>query len=346
LFYLKVVNKFDLTIEKLKEIIRYDWDKYDLSTLLVIELLYYFEKTKKFKTNNGLILNVLYKHIENNIKEKLNLSSYFEECQGRMYIDKHSLKLYRTYKSGSEFCDCSQQLKSINYYTGKKSWWCNGGACLERCETIHSKEQWEEYTLLDFCEIFSFNTDGRKKNGEINSKGLYYNFISLINHCNFLFKHLFCRDCNHVIYPSESANLASRNVTKFHCINEKCENNTEIYLNRCFGCGNSIIDSRDSKQCPSGWYICEHCGTCCSKQKMDQRYKNKLEFNQEEDVKLKKKIDNKEFHLDRNICYCHKYECSKECTKITEDKYTITFSCPECKKEYKRNKPYSHKDTP
>ncbi len=119
--------------------------------------------------------------------------------------------------------------------------------------------------MLDFCEILNLNTDETNKFGDYIPKGHYYQFVSLINRFNRLIEKMYCSTCNHILYPVETAHFAAYNVVKFHCTNENCLNKEEVYLNHCLnGKCNSIIDSRVSKKCSNGLYICEVCGSCCS----------------------------------------------------------------------------------
>jgi hypothetical protein len=52
----------------------------------------------------------------------------------------------------------------------KEFWWCGGQPCFSKCETIHKTDEWEKYTLLDFCEILGLNTDETNKMGDYISK--------------------------------------------------------------------------------------------------------------------------------------------------------------------------------
>jgi hypothetical protein len=159
----------------------------------------------------------------------------------------------------------------------REFWWCGGQPCFSKCETIHQTEEWEKYTLLDFCEILGLNTDETNKIGDYVPKGYYYQFISLINRFNRLLDKLYCQDCNHILYPSDfgTSHFAAHTVVRFQCRNESCSNNDEIYLNHCLnGQCNCIIDSRVSKRCDNGLFICDNCGSCCSHNMLERRLSN------------------------------------------------------------------------
>ena len=164
--------------------------------------------------------------------------------------------------------------------------------------------------------------------------GKYNQFMSHINRFNQLLEKIYCKECNHILYPVESSNYAAYSVTRFCCENEKCnEHKKTVYLNHCLnGKCNSIIDSRDSKKCPNGLYICQVCGSCCS-HSMFIRHLNNLEKTGgliHSDLRLK--IENKAGHLERAEYYCH------SCGKMMTETSIETFACYVCNVVYKTDK--------
>ena len=123
-----------------------------------------------------------------------------------------------------------------------------------------------------------FNLDDGNRVGDFIEKGKYYQFISTINQFNRLLERMYCDSCNHILYPIEDSHFAYHRVVRFHCANQDCsEYHNEIYLHHCLnGRCNGIIDSRWSKKCPNGLYICsnETCGCCCSHDMLSRRLQN------------------------------------------------------------------------
>lgn len=237
---------------------------------------------------------------------------------------------------GITFCE-GRLANSPHGIFNKAFWWCSGQPCLNKCETIHKIDEWENYSMLDFCEVLGFNTDEITKRGDHIPKGHYYQFIALINRFNLLLEKLYCRDCNHILYPIETTNFGAHNVVKFHCTNPECSNNQEVYLNHCLnGICPSIIDSRDSERCPNGWFICANCGSCCSNETFKRTWSNlKLTGGYISDNLIKCLEDNLG-HKEKNKYYC--YKCKSEMIKIADK----VFKCPNCNVKYDNTKNKVH----
>ena len=233
---------------------------------------------------------------------------------------------------GISFCDGRISKIPDNMFK-KDFWWCSGQKCFKKCESIHNVDGWENYTLLDFCEIFKLNTDSTNSTNDFIPKGRYIQFIGLINRFNNLLKKLYCNDCNEILSPVENANFAAYSVVRFRCSNDKCQNKEVIYLNHCLnGQCNSIIDSRISKKCNNGLYICDNCGSCCSNAMSERRLKNLEATGGYIHLNLKKCIDEKSGHLERGEYYCYKCE-----NKMVEIKNEI-YHCNSCNVIYDTSK--------
>ena len=259
--------------------------------------------------------------------------------------DKKNISLYQFKRiekpNGISFCE-GRLANRPHDMIQKEFWWCGGQLCFSKCETIHSEEKWEFYTLLDFCEILGFNTDETNKNDDFIPKGKYYQFISLINRFNRLLDKLYCQDCNHILYPVEIGNFAAHNVVRFQCKNVSCSNNNEIYLNHCLnGQCNCVIDSRVSKKCNNGLYICDNCGSCCSHNMLDRRLENLILTGGYIQENLRKCVSEKLGHLEKAEYYCH--NCGNEMTESNNEVYEC--SCCEIKYDttkYKIKRPHIH----
>jgi len=245
--------------------------------------------------------------------------------------------------NGISFCEGRLANKPDNYFN-KEFWWCSGQPCYNKCETLHNTDEWEKYTLLDFCEILGLNTDETNKMGDYIPKGHYYQFIALINRFNRLLKKLYCQDCNHILHPSDfgTGHFAANTLVRFQCRNDDCSNNNEIYLNHCLnGQCSCIIDSRVSKRCDNGLFICDNCGSCCSHNMLERRLSNLKLTGGYIHYNLTKCVNDKLGHLERGEYFCHK--CKSEMTEIGND----IFQCTNCNikydtTEYKFKRPHIH----
>jgi cold shock CspA family protein len=94
IFWLKHTGKFDLTIEKLNQLTRIDFDIYklnqqfhpdillDISVDIVIEAIKSFQTQGKFLFDSDL-LKIVLKDVSLNLKHKFQIYGLFEKCQGR-----------------------------------------------------------------------------------------------------------------------------------------------------------------------------------------------------------------------------------------------------------------------
>lgn len=202
---------------------------------------------------------------------------------------------------GLTFCDAvksqfDENLKS-NFY------WCCNSKCYSPCQKNYNPFQWEKYTLRDFIIILGIPFDN----------DLYYRFVSVVNRVNRLLEKLKCNSCNKLMRDAATSEFAFYRVNTFHCTDSNCsEFHKTVYLTHCLNwrCLN-IIDTRVSKACSNGWYICDKCNNCCSQEKIDMRYQNLLTNaafnpNNPRHQKLKFQVDNKLGHLERNEVYNYK----------------------------------------
>jgi cold shock CspA family protein len=254
----------------------------------------------------------------------------------------------------------------IDYCEGRKSnkehdkmkcdfWWCTNQPCFEFAEVdnlsnntpvvkepsvvsnIFAKAfpqeknklnaSWLNYKLLDILRVLEINTDEQKENPEdFITDGNYYKLIGHINAFNRLVDKLYCRECNELLYPTETSHFALYRDTKFHCENKQCvEYKKVIYLNHCLNgeCKN-IIDSRVSKPCDNGLYICDSCGTCCSDLMFKRRLDNLRLVGGYIHDGLEKSVQEEKGHLEKAEYYC--YKCKGMMTEVSDKK----FECSNC----------------
>ena len=152
----------------------------------------------------------------------------------------------------------------INFVTQLPYMWCRGKECFKTSlgeQTLASCKSWNQYTILHFLEILGFPQVTETAGGNEASE-LIRNFIGMVNKASALFKRVRCRECNHILFPLGSSNFNRYN--NFECRLSTCgERWKRVYLSQCHHCKSGLIDSRDTSQCPNGWYICPKCLSCC-----------------------------------------------------------------------------------
>lgn len=259
---------------------------------------------------------------------------FFLEGAGDKYTNNIHLAEFKrteTTPNGIKYCEGRLSNKRDRRFN-REFWWCCNQPCFANCETIHSSEDWQKYTLLDFLTILGFNMDDGNSVGDYIEKGKYYQFISLINRFNRLLKRMYCEVCNNILYPVEDSHFAYYRVTRFNCLNESCsEYKKEIYLHHCLnGKCNNVIDSRKSKKCPNGLYICdnEECGCCCSHDMLNRRLENLKTTGGFIHQNLITLVNNLGGHLERGVHYCY------NCGGIMLDLQNDVFKCNECNIQY------------
>lgn len=112
-------------------------------------------------------------------------------------------------------------------------------------------------------------------------------------------------------------------------------NGASIYLNHCFNrtkC-KSIIDSRDSKQCPNGQYICPECGGCCSTENFRNRISNLVMTGGFVSPWLENFVKSSLGHWERGEYFC--YSCG---AKMEIDDADGIMKCPKCGTTYNEHK--------
>ena len=170
---------------------------------------------------------------------------------------------------------CSPKLSEEEIYlTGKKCAGCDREICFQTC--IQKEPHWQDFKLVHLLEIVGYQVLDETDAGYLPIQ-TYRTFVGQVNKAVSFFKRLKCRECNHILFPVVKNPNGPNLYRNFKCMNPFCsEYNKEIYLNYCFQCKSGIIDSRDTKKCPNGYYICPKCKSCCSNEVFDrnvQRYR-------------------------------------------------------------------------
>ena len=172
---------------------------------------------------------------------------------------------------------CAPKLAEIhNQATDLPFFWCRGNECfcniLDK-QNLQNNNSWTQYTLFHFAEIIGYPKLHQIECG-YEPDGIISLFIVVANKAMKKFSRLRCRVCGHLMYPIKRDNFDRNNY--YSCINPTCsEYEKTVYLNYCYRCKKGLIDSRDTKQCPNGWYICPTCLSCCDDkqyERLAQRY--------------------------------------------------------------------------
>ena len=288
IFHMAVINRqtFALMLENLEQM-----NVTDYSTQIVFELIKKIaqsEKVNKYSLKGDILK--LISIILNNSKDLLSLDGYFPICSGRLrekservsvnyapgyinkfYLDESDREVEYISYDNTQPIICEGRLSTSQDNTpnlskgGRNFFWCRNVPCFNLCRDQHGSKDWHNYDISDFLKILDIPFDRE-------SLELLYATINKVN--NFLL-HLNCRDCQRILTPTTSSHYGFDRATRFQCINECCTNNEEIYLSHCSNSKcESIIDSRNSKKCPNGWYIYIDCFACCDDKGLERRNSN------------------------------------------------------------------------
>lgn len=288
------LNVMDFDTSKLAEQI--DNSKLDYSTSIILNVISELKTQTKLETRKEAtsaqhrIYDLIIKQIKQP-KDILQISGFFDECEGRCGVSVHEEKneageiINRTVSynrnehnkaKNHPICDgrkaVSKATKEPVLSDEKvEYWWCANQKCYKPSRELHSSSDWEKYSLLDFLTILK--VDFKESDLEI--------YLNIINKANRFLKHLNCRECNHILYPKGKTQYAFYGISHFACKTEDCsQKGKEIYLSHCLnGYCEMGIDSRDSVKCKPngheadacGWYVCNYCHSCCSSEQLQRR---------------------------------------------------------------------------
>lgn len=277
----------------------------DISTHVLIQLLKKFSSSGVFMVESELFQAVFSDKTKGN--DSFKLKYYFDKCPGRCQqegsIREPTVKTY--YWFPREFCDAPKANKKDE--NGNDFFWCGNARCYKSNVILHSSDDWEQYSLWDIIHILNINThytdDDLYKN--------YITFIAQVNKYNQIAERLKCKECGELLYPNLPQGLSNYHyysVTQYYCDNTQCTQFQKgIYLNHCFhpNCI-GIIDSRESRQCANGRYICPSCASCCTDHEFDKAIQYKringgYIYHTLEECHL-----NHKGHNDKGIFFCYK----------------------------------------
>ncbi|WP_171500392.1 hypothetical protein, partial [Acinetobacter guillouiae] len=312
----------------------------------------HFENHKKFLKNN-------LKGKWNTFKKSWEVSSSHEKVLMEFaLINKFDVKIpnHQLYKgdhlhtlaltsspNNIVFCE-GRLMPEKDQRLGIHYWWCAGKACYSSCVQKSELKEWLDFKLIDFIRIFDLSIDEFNSVSDHIQNSQFLKLVGTVNRSIEMLKKLKCTDCNHIIFPEHISHLGASNFIRFNCINRDCSNKETIYLNHCLhsNCIN-VIDSRISKKCSNGLYICDNCGTCCSTEMFKRRLQRLQTFSdQNNDSKhfiiqnLKEQILNNLGHYELVRYYC--YKCGDSISNIPKDG---KLKCHRCDIEYYVKKIFS-----
>lgn len=227
------------------------------------------------------------------------------------------------------FCEC-RLANELSINEGIPFYWCDNKPCFRNIIRYRAPEEWRGYTLLDFMRIFNIPVDYINRRNVTTRFGYYILFNTYLKGFAKFYEHLKCRKCGQLMHPLNLSNFASSSITEFACNNPECEcQGRLVYLNHCFNkpkC-HSIIDSRDSKQCPNGQYICPECGGCCSTSNFRIRLSNLHQVGGNVSTWLQNFVNHDLGHWEKDERYC--YMCGNIMIQTPDG-----FQCPDCGSNY------------
>ena len=215
---------------------------------------------------------------------------------------------------------CAPELTELPHpLTGRKWADCQNDMCFVTC--IKKDPAWKEYTLIHILEIIGYHVLEETEAGLIPTP-VYIQFVTQINKAIRFTKRLICKECGHILFPARQ-----QGHSKFKCLLLSCpEYNKEVYLNYCHDCKKGIIDSRDTKQCPNGMYICPSCDSCCSNKYFESMAERYRIIGKKTPSFILRNIGNG--HKDRNMFFC--YKCGTQKVDFVDDTGRHEWRCLVC----------------
>ena len=227
---------------------------------------------------------------------------------------------------------CAPQLaESNNPAINFPYFWCRGKECFHNnlgTQTLEEEHQWKNYSLFHMTEIMGYPMLHKTEAGYQPSRAVWQ-FIAVANKVMQKFRRLKCKSCGHMMFTDKSSGFNRYN--HFACINPTCsEVSKVVYLNFCYKCKKGLIDSREMKQCPNGWYICPTCLACCDDEQYERQAQRYILAKRPVPVRIEVKRGHG--HNDKGEYFCPK--CGNPIQEI-EYEHGITFrGCPECHINY------------
>lgn len=215
--------------------------------------------------------------------------------------------------------------------------WCRGKECFHNNladQTLAEQNDWHHYSLYHMVEITGFPKLHMTPGG-YEPDNVVRRFIAVTNKAMQKLKRLKCRGCGHLLFTDKSSGFNRHNY--YSCINPNCpEVRIPVYLNYCYKCKKGLIDSRDTKQCPNGWYICPTCLACCDDEQYERQAQRYRIINRPVPERIAKMLGHG--HNDKGEYFCP--ICGGPIEFIVDEHYgKKRRGCPRCHTEFDGN-PY------
>lgn len=205
--------------------------------------------------------------------------------------------------------------------------WCMGKECFHNnfcTQTLQEKPNWVNYSLYHMAEIIGFPMLNKTEYG-YEPKKFVRQFIAVVNKVMHKFMHLKCRSCGHMMFTDKSSGFNRYNY--YACANPTCpELYNVVYLNYCFKCKKGLIDSRDTKRCPNGWYICPTCLACCDDEQYERLAQRYILAKRPVPLRIQEKKGHG--HNNRGEYFC--FKCGGEIIDVMDEHGNIHKKCKDC----------------
>lgn len=245
--------------------------------------------------------------------KKSNCTSRKEEC----FLTTIKGIEYDKYPCTPKIAGSKHQATNLHYY------WCIGKECFRSNLDIHADNvaSWQEYSLITISRILGYEKLRETAFHLYEPDDSVRNLAAIAIKAEKKFKQLKCRGCGHIMFPVNDGGF--NRYLYFTCRNPDCmEFNVRIYLNYCFKC-KRLIDSRDTKQCPNGSYVCNTCLSCCDDNLFEQVAMRYVQMRREVPFSLRMKFG--QGHNNRGIFYCP--ECGNQ---LQNQKSDSPYYCNKC----------------
>lgn len=215
--------------------------------------------------------------------------------------------------------------------------WCRGKECFHNNlanQTLAEQNDWHHYSLYHMVEIIGFPKLHMTPGG-YEPDNVVRVFIAITNRVMQKIKRLKCRGCGHLMFTDKSSGFNRHNY--YSCINPNCpEARVPVYLNYCYKCKKGLIDSRDTKQCPNGWYICPTCLACCDDEQYERQAQRYRISNRPVPERIARMLGHG--HNDKGEYFCP--DCGGPIEFVMDERYgEERRGCPRCHKIFDDN-PY------
>lgn len=308
----------------------------------------YNEALKKFEEMEAQeVKNRCIDSLKKELNSKITDNGYFELPYDRGLLSKIVKRFYFKATIGEkdelyqrEFLTFSRQTSNFAQYCAPQLseatnpaidlpyFWCRGKECFHNnlsTQTLEEESNWKNYTLFHLSEIMGYPKLHKTVAG-YEPEHTVWEFIAITNKVMQKFKRLKCKACGHMMFTERSSGFNRYNF--YECANPTCaEVNHPVYLNFCFKCKKGLIDSRDTKQCPNGWYICPSCLACCDDEQYERQAQRYILTKRPVPQKIQEKLG--KGHNNKGEYFCPK--CGNPIQQYDDGHGNLFRGCTVCK---------------